>query len=84
MSTREELVKAFVKSRDIFNAAIARGSLADAGDAWADVKEDKAALIAYDKVLLDIDAQIEANPELVTPADEWQLDRLDELLKENT
>ena len=33
------------------------------------------------KMLTDIDAQMLANPELITPADEAQLDRLEELLK---
>lgn len=46
MKTREELVQAVVKSRDIFNAALARGSLADAWDVWGDVKEANAALNA--------------------------------------
>lgn len=34
------------------------------------------------KMLSDIDAQMLTDPELITPADESQLDRLDELLKE--
>ena len=36
------------------------------------------------KLIATIDAQMQSNPELITPADESQLDRLDELLKENT
>ena len=32
------------------------------------------------KMLTDIDAQMLANPELITPADEAQLNRLDKLL----
>jgi len=36
------------------------------------------------EIIDDTEAQIRANPELVTPADESQLNRLDELLKENT